>query len=169
MDESSQSSSDSSPSSGRAKTAQSGPSANLTARQLQAADLEARGASKDQISKKLGIGRTTVQRWRTKPEYRAEVVRLVREFSRALDRMALGLGASGLKALSAVIADPNAKPGEKAAAARALVDAALKISARTTEAEADREAAEEEKLSAIRPPRNLTFSLMKPQLPESTS
>lgn len=97
------------------------------------------------------------------------MVRLVRESSRSLDRMALGLGATGLKALSKILSDPAAKPGEKAAAARALADFALKISARTTEAEADREAAEEEKLSAIRPPRNLTFSLMKPQLPESTS
>lgn len=76
------------------------------------------------------------------------------------------MGSKGINALAQVLRDPSAKPGEKAAAGRTLAELALKISSRTTEVEADREAAEEEKASEVKAPRNLTFTLMKPVLPD---
>lgn len=167
MDESSQSSSDSSPSNGAVHPSHSVGRRELSARHLSAAKLESQGATISQIAKTLGVSSRSVERWRANPKYRAEVRRCVHEASRSLDRMALAFGPKAIKALSQIISDPSAKPGERASAAQKLADIALKISARTTEAEADREAEEEERLSAVRPPRNLTFALTKPVLPES--
>lgn len=131
--------------------------------------MDAVGASISQIAKEMGVTDSAVKKWRANPRYRAEVARLVREHARALDRAVMARGAVGLNALVKVLSDPSAKPGEIASAAAALTSFALKISARTTEAEAKADAAAEEKANDVRPARNLTFTLTKPVLPETPS
>lgn len=121
----------------------------LTHRHLAAVSLLAEGRTIEEVARELGIGRTTLYRWRTSPVFAAALAEATaRGLGAALERLrCLREGAIGV--LEDLLADAAAPAAVRLAAAREVMDRTGLEAGRTDAQEADRPVSPEEEAEVL--------------------